>query len=115
MICEDEADAQKALKNILEKNGYEAHIAQDGEEAIGLARQINPDAVLLDIRMPKVDGLEVAGEIRRHNAQAKIIFITAFKSLELCREAAQYDIFEYLIKPVSSEHILKTLRDALEG
>lgn len=113
LICEDEPDIQKSLKNILEKNGYEAHIAKDGQEAISMARKINPDAILLDIRMPKVDGLEVAGEIRKYNTQTKIIIITAFQSPELCREAAKYNIFDYIVKPASAESILAIVKKAL--
>jgi CheY-like chemotaxis protein len=115
LVCEDDPDIQKSLKNILKKNDYDVYAAQDGKEAIDLAKKISPDAILLDIRMPKVDGLEVAREIRKCNTQTKIIFITAFQSPELFREAAQYNIFEYLVKPVSPEDILKTIRDAVNS
>lgn len=115
LVCEDEPDIQESLKNILKKNGYEAHIAEDGQEAISMAKKISPDAILLDIRMPKVDGLEVAGEVRKYNTKTKIIFITAFHGPELFRKAAQYNIFEYLVKPVSPASILKAIRDALSS
>lgn len=115
LVCEDEQDIQKSLKNILKKKGYEVHAAKDGEEAINTAKKINPDAILLDIRMPKVDGLDAAKQIREFNLKTKIIFITGFQSPELCREAAKYDIFGYLTKPISLENILKTIRDALSS
>ena len=115
LLCEDDVDTQITLKNILKKHGYETHTAQDGEEAIAMAIKVNPDLILLDIRMPKLDGLEVAGEIRKHSTQAKIIFVTAFQSPELIKEAAKYDIFDYIIKPASPEKILKTIEDALRA
>src|SRR3989338_4506215 len=113
LLCEDEPDIQRTLKNILKKRGYEVRAAKDGEEAINIAKKINPDAILLDIRMPKVDGLEVAREVRKCNTQTKIIFITAFQSPELCREAAKYNIFDYIVKPASAESILTIVNKAL--
>jgi len=115
LLCEDDPDIQASLKNILGKHGYEAHAARDGEEAIAMAIKVNPDLILLDIRMPKLDGLEVAGEIRKHNTQTKIIFVTAFQSPELINEAAKYDIFDYIIKPAPPEKILKAIEDALRA
>ncbi len=115
LLCEDDPDTQESLINILQKHGYEAHAAQNGEAAIAMAAKVNPDVILLDIRMPKLDGLEAAGEIRKHNTQTKIIFITAFQSPELIKEAAKYDIFDYIVKPASAEDILSIIKKALNG
>jgi CheY-like chemotaxis protein len=114
LICEDEQDAQKSLRNLLGKRDYEVYSAGDGKESIELAKQIVPDLVLLDIRMPKVDGLEVAREIRKFNTQAKIVFITAFQGSELSKEAAKYDIVSYLVKPILSKDILEVVEQALK-
>ena len=114
LLCEDDPDIQKSLINILRKHGYGARAAGDGQEAIAMAIEFNPDVILLDIRMPKLDGLEVAREIRKHNTQTKIIFITAFQSPELIKEAAKYNIFDYIIKPASSENILGVIKKALK-
>ena len=64
--------------------------------------------------MPKVDGLEVAREIRKFNTQAKIVFITAFQSSELSKEAAKYDIVRYLVKPILPKDILEVVEQALK-
>lgn len=114
LICEDETDAQMSLKNILMREGYEIYTAVDGKEAIEKAQEINPDLLLLDIRMPKIDGLEVAREVRKFNTQAKIIFITAFQSPELVKEAAKYNISDYIVKPTSPESILESISQALK-
>ena len=115
LLCEDDPDIQKPLINILRKHDYGARAAGDGQEAIAMAIEFNPDVILLDIRMPKLDGLEVAREIRKHNTQTKIIFVTAFQSPELINEAAKYDIFDYIIKPAPPEKILKAIEDALRA
>jgi len=113
LICEDEQDTQESLKNFLEKRGYEVYSAVDGKESIELAKKLEPDLVLLDIRMPKVDGLEVAREIRNFNTQAKIIFITAFQGQELSKEAAKYNIVDYVVKPKAASEVLKIIEKSL--
>ena len=107
LICEDEPDTRESLKSILTKRGSEVHTASDGQEAIAKTKELKPSLLLLDIRMPKVDGLEAAKEIRKFDAKVKIVFITGFQSPEISKEAAKYNIAGYLIKPVSTEAILR--------
>ncbi len=115
LICEDEVDQQKAIKNLLTKRDYEVHLAADGKESIDKAKEIKPDLILLDIRMPKIDGIEVAKEIRKFDANVKIIFITAFESPQLFKEAANYNISDYIVKPASVEDTLKAIQNALKA
>jgi len=115
LICEDEADAIVSLNNNLRKRQYEVSTAVDGKEAVEKAREIKPDLILLDIRMPKLDGLEVAKQIRKFNSDSKIIFITAFQSPELIKEAEKYDIADYIVKPTSSESVLQAVEQALKS
>ena len=114
LVCEDEADAIVYLNNKLRKENYEIHTAVNGDEAIEKARELKPDLILLDIRMPKVDGLEVAKEVRKFDSQTKIIFITAFASPELKQEAIKYNISDYIVKPSSNEEISKAVQAALK-
>ena len=113
LVCEDEYGSHKAISDILNKKGYEVYGAVDGQDAIEKAKEIGPDLILMDIRMPKIDGLEAAREIRRNDAGVKIIFLTAFKSPELSLEANKYDISDYIIKPASPELILESVSRAL--
>ena len=113
LICEDEQDTQDSLKNILERNEYEVYSAFDGKEAIDRMQEVKPDLVILDIRMPKLNGLEVAREIRTFNKNVKIIFITAFQGPELSKEAARYDIIDYLVKPAAAKDILEVIKKSL--
>ena len=114
LICEDELDTQEAIKNILSKRNYEVLIAVDGKEAIEKAKELKPDLMLVDIRMPQIDGIEVAKEIRKFDSNVKIVFITAFQSPEIQKEASKYNISDYIVKPASSEDILKAVRGALK-
>ena len=113
LVCEDEKDAQESLKNILTKKDYEVYTALDGKEAVEKAIDVKPDLILLDIRMPKIDGLEVASEIRKTNKTTKIIFVTAFASPQIEKEASQFNISAYLVKPSDPEYIVKAIIAAL--
>ncbi len=113
LICEDEPDAVESISAFLKRKHYDVAIALDGQEALRLAETFQPHLVLLDIRMPKLNGLEVVQEIRKFNTSAKIIFVTAFQSPGLSTEAALYDIVDYIIKPATMDDILKAVHTAL--
>ena len=114
LICEDEQDAREVLTKTLSKIDYLVYSVENGQDAISQAREIKPDLILLDIRMPKIDGLEVAKEVRKFDKSAKIIFITAFASEEIRKEASLYDIADYLVKPIPSEIICQKIQESLQ-
>jgi len=114
LICDDEVDLTKLMKLNLELTGqYEVYTAIDGKESIKKTKEIEPDLILLDIRMPKIDGLEVVKEIREFDNRIKIIFMTAFQSPQLQLEAAKYNISDYIVKPKSVEDIVEAIEQAL--
>ena len=114
LICEDEEDIQLILKTLLTQRDYEVHVANDGEQAKYKAKRLKPDLILLDIRMPKLDGLEVAKDIRKSDGNVKIIFMTAFQSPGIQNEAAKYNISAYLNKSTPTEEIIRTIEEALK-
>jgi CheY-like chemotaxis protein len=109
LICEDEIDAREIMAKILANNEYEIAVAEDGKTALDRFKEFKPDLVLLDVRMPKIDGLEVAKEIRKSDAAVKIIFITAFVGDEIRREASQYNISDYIVKPIPKDILLQKI------
>ena len=114
LLCEDEDDSQESIKNLLTKRDYEVYTAVDGKESIEKTKDIKPDLILLDIRMPKIDGIGVTREIRKFDNKVKIVYITGFQSPQLFKEAAQYNISDYIVKPTSPEDILKSVKEALK-
>jgi two-component system response regulator VicR len=114
LICEDERDTQESLKRLLQRKDYEVFGVYDGKDAIDKAKELYPDLILLDIRMPKIDGLEVAREIRKTNKTAKIIIVTAFASPQIEQEASRYDISDYIVKPAAPEDIVRVVEQALK-
>ena len=114
LICEDEPDQQASIERILMRRNYEVYTAQDGQKAIEKAKEIKPDVVFLDIRMPKIDGIEAAKQLRKFNNKTKIIFLTAFDSPQLKSEAFSCDLSNYIVKPTTGEKILKAVSDVLD-
>ncbi len=114
LICEDEQDIRDSLMKILSRSEYEVQSCENGKDAIDRTREFKPNVILLDIRMPKIDGLEVAKEIRKFDKLVKLIFLTAFASEEIRREASRYDIADYLVKPILPEVIIQKIEQSLQ-
>ena len=114
LLCEDEIDAQQSLKSILTKRNYEVLTVNDGKDALDKAKEFKPDLVLLDIRLPKIDGLEVAREIRTFDKTTKLIFLTAFTGHEIQKEASHYNITDYINKPIVPDELIKKIEAALK-
>ena len=114
LICEDETGVQEFLSRSLTDRKYEVYIAVNGKEAIDKAKALTPDLILLDIRMPKINGLEAAKAIRKFDKSVKIIFITGFQSPEISKEAAKYDICDYVTKNAPIQEIITAIDEALQ-
>jgi response regulator NasT len=113
LICEDEGLTALRLKKALTALGYEvAGEAKNGEEAVALAEQLQPDAILMDIRMPKLDGIAATERIMSARPTA-IVMITAYSERELVDAAVRAGTSGYLVMPVSDEQIEPALAVAL--
>jgi response regulator NasT len=99
LIAEDESIIRLGLKKMLQEMGHEVITAVNGREAIGMARQHQPDLAILDIKMPYTDGLQAAKTISR-NSPLPILLLTAFSDQALIEKATDLPIQGYLIKPV---------------
>ena len=111
LVAEDNRVNQRLLRRILEKKGYRVHVAGDGEQAIGTIRSQPVDLVLMDVQMPKVDGLEATRRIRQDadHATLPVIALTAHAMKgdeERCRQAGCDD---YLSKPVDPDDLLRLI------
>lgn len=104
LIAEDEIYARKSMKKqILELDlGREFHIleAQNGEQGLELFRQEEPDLVFTDIRMPKMDGLELLKEIKKEDPEAKVIMVSAYADFAYAKSAIKFGAEGYLLKPI---------------
>ncbi|MFN7937134.1 MAG: sigma-54 dependent transcriptional regulator [Bryobacteraceae bacterium] len=114
LIVEDERTALRALKLILEDEGYSVLEAANGEDGLRLALGEEPDLVLLDIRLPDVDGITVLQRLRAGYSDAAVIVMTAETSSANAIRATQFGAFDYLSKPINDEHLLLLIQRALE-
>ena len=91
LIADDEADILEIVTYNLELHGYEVFTAKDGDQALKMAKEVNPDLIILDIMMPEMDGIELAQRCAEISPATKVMFITGFAAVTLKanREAPQ--------------------------
>ncbi len=112
LVAEDETIIRLDLRALLEHAGFEVCAeARDGEEAVALARSERPDLALLDVKMPKLDGIEAAKQIL-HERPIPIVMLTAYGQDELVQRAAEAGVFGYLVKPFREQDLLPAIRTA---
>lgn len=112
LIADDEDLARYAIKTLISRNHEELEIvaeAADGEEAIRLAEEYRPQLVILDIRMPVLDGLESARVIRRNHPDTAILILSAYEDFSFAQQAVNAGVNGYLLKPVSPEDFASRL------
>ncbi|MCE5224092.1 sigma-54 dependent transcriptional regulator [bacterium] len=114
LIADDEEGVRELFKAIALDEGYQVFLASDGLEAVQLAAKILPDVIVLDVRMPNMDGLEAFERIREHMIDVPVIFITAFGSPDLAIEAMKNGAYNYLTKPFDMDEIRIVIRKAID-
>ena len=112
LIIDDEPAITSALAQYFERTGHEVHRAHSGEEGIGAVRRTHPDLVLLDLRLPDLNGFEVLDRIREHNSV--VIMITGHGDLPDAVRAMQAGAESFLTKPVELAHLGAVATRALE-
>jgi response regulator NasT len=112
LVAEDETIIRLDLKDLLERSGFKVCAeARDGEEAVALARSERPDVAIMDVKMPKLDGIEAARRILDERP-IPIVMLTAYGQDELVQRAAEAGVFGYLVKPFREQDLLPAIRTA---
>jgi two-component system, response regulator PdtaR len=112
LIAEDETLIRLDLKEILERAGFDVCAeARDGEEAVALASEAEPDLAILDVKMPRLDGIEAARRILDERP-IPIVMLTAYGQDELVSRAVEAGVFGYLVKPFRESDLLPAIRAA---
>ncbi|MFJ4199185.1 ANTAR domain-containing response regulator [Streptomyces sviceus] len=113
VIAEDEALIRLDLKEMLEEEGYSVvGEAGDGEQAVELAREHKPDLVILDVKMPKLDGISAAEKIAVERI-APVLMLTAFSQRDLVERARDAGAMAYLVKPFSKSDVVPAIEMAV--
>ena len=112
LVVEDDLDIAGVLRRSLDKEGYEVRVAADGEGALGEAEVFEPDAVVLDLGLPRLDGVEVCRRLRA-DGDVPILMLTARDGVESRVEGLDSGADDYLVKPFDREELLARLRALL--
>ena len=112
LVAEDETIIRLDLRKLLERAGFDVCAeAKDGEEAVELARSEQPDLAVLDVKMPKLDGIEAARRILEERP-IPIVMLTAYGQEELVSRAVEAGVFGYLVKPFREQDLLPAIAAA---
>jgi response regulator NasT len=113
LIAEDEALIRLDLREMLQEEGYEVvGEAGDGEMAVTLAGKLRPDLVILDVKMPKMDGIEAGAKIAKERI-APVVILTAFSQRDLVERAREAGAMAYVVKPFQKKDLLPTIEMAM--
>jgi two-component system response regulator (stage 0 sporulation protein F) len=105
LIIDDEADLRDLMKEVLEEEGYQVFCAANGADGIQLNEAMNPDVILLDLRMPEMDGIETLRNIRKTDGTVNVVILTGYGCPDTIRDAADLNVSEYLSKPFENREL----------
>ncbi len=109
LIVDDEPDAVELLQEFLSAKGYDTLTASNGVDALRLVKTERPHLILLDVRMPKMNGLEVLRQVREIDQEVGVIIVTAVDEEETGRQALKLGAFDYIVKPLDLEYLERSL------
>ena len=114
LVVDDEENIRLVLKTLLRRHGYEVEVADSGEAALGLVDSFGPDVILTDVRMPKMNGLDLLATLKAKQHPATVIVMSAYGSVDLALEAIKGGAYDYVGKPFKPDEIVLALRKAEE-
>src|SRR3990172_11653066 len=114
LVVDDEEDALNACSQILRKEGYEVAIAGSAPRGLELARSRPFDLAVLDIKMPKMDGIELLRMLKRVDPELAVVMITGYATVETAVQSMKEGAYDYIPKPFTPDELRLVVRNALE-
>lgn len=114
LVIDDEKSIRDALRDILEYEGYDVDEAKDGQEGLSMVLKTPYDVALCDIKMPKMDGLDVLLKAKEAGSITQFVMVSAFGNVENAVEATKRGAFDFITKPPDLNRLLVTVRNAIE-
>jgi two-component system nitrogen regulation response regulator NtrX len=114
LVVDDEESIRKVLRQVLEYEGHEIRVASGGGEAITAYEESRPDLVFLDVKMARMDGLEVLDRLRSLDPDAVVVMISGHGTIETAVEATRRGAYDFLEKPLDTDRLLVTIRNAVQ-
>ena len=117
LLADDQKILREGLKMIIEMDDEieVCGIAEDGREAVFLTKELKPDVVVMDIKMPRMNGVEATKLIKKYDSEMKVIVLTTFKDEEFIKEAIMNGAMGYLLKDESPDEIIKAIKTVYGG
>ncbi len=110
LVVDDEETVREMLVTYLETEGYDVGTADSGVTALQVIEEFKPQVVLLDIRMPDMDGLQCLRLIMKQNPDIAVVMMSGFVSEKIARKTLEIGAFDYINKPISLEHLMRILQ-----
>src|SRR3990167_7516358 len=114
-IIDDDESICKTLELHLKRNGYDVSVAHTGSEGIRSIKEKEPQIIILDIRLPDTDGIEVLRQVKSIDKNKYVIMITAFQDMDTTIKAMQEGAFEYIHKPISIDELDRAIDNAVRS
>jgi two-component system, NtrC family, nitrogen regulation response regulator NtrX len=114
LVVDDEEGIRRILRQVLEYEGHEVRVAAGGGEAIATYGELQPHVVFLDVKMARMDGLEVLDRLRASDPDALVVMISGHGNIETAVEATRRGAYDFLEKPLDTDRLLLTIRNALQ-
>lgn len=115
LVVDDDRGMRDTLLDILEERGYRVGVASDGVEALEAVKSEAHDLVLMDIAMPRMNGVEALKELKRIDGHTVVIMMTAYAMQDLIEEALREGVYEVVYKPLDVDEVLKLVDQAING
>ena len=115
LLVDDNEEFLDSTRDVLDDEGYEVVTATSGEEGIELAGAQTFDVILMDIKMPGMNGVESFIEMKRRNPKVKVIMVTAYSVEDLIRQALDEGVFAVLSKPVDMDRLFRMIKGIYSG
>ena len=113
LVIDDEPDICCLFEQILGEEGYTVLSAHNGLEGIARHAESNADVIILDLKMPKMDGVETLKRIRKTDPEVMVIILTGYGSAETIRDVLDLNVYEYISKPFENETVRRVVGEAL--
>ena len=113
LIVDDEEVVRLSHQRSLESGDCHTRAAEDGRQAIQVMEQDPADVILLDLRMPGLDGMDVLKTIKQRWPESEVVVITGYPCIETAKEAVRLGAFNYLTKPLDPDEVMKVANDAM--
>lgn len=115
LVVDDEADMRLALTNVLTRNGHQVAEAPEGEAALAQLSRERPDLMLLDMRLPGMDGIQILKRVKEIHPDLPVVMVTGYGSVDSAIEVMRLGASHYLAKPFSNKELLESVERILQG